>query len=141
MSVQEPFLIGEMPNSPIVSVLLADDSDVLRRVIVDFLEDERLLRVVGEASNFKELLQKASELKPRVVLMDVHMRVESEIEPEFIKSVLTGSAERILAMSLSTDDETRELSNSFGATLLLDKSNLCEELIPTIQKLCSDFVS
>lgn len=138
MNVQEPFLTLDGANPSLVRVLLADDSDKLRRVIVNFLEEEGPVRVVGEASGFKELVKKVAELKPRVVLMDVHMRDESAVAPDYIKSALVGSAGRILAMSLYTDNETRELSLSYGATLLLDKSKLCTELIPAIKKLCTE---
>jgi DNA-binding NarL/FixJ family response regulator len=138
MFTLEPFLPLDGANSSYVRVLLADDSEKLRRVIVNFLEEEGPVRVVGEASGFKELVQKAAELKPRVVLMEVHMRDESALAPDYIRSVLMGSAGRILAMSLYTDSATRELSLSYGATLLLDKSKLCTELIPAIKKLCID---
>jgi two-component system, NarL family, response regulator LiaR len=138
MNALKPLLMPDGANPPLVRVLLADDLDKLRRVIVNFLEEEGPVRVVGEASGFKELLRKVAELKPRVVLMDVHMRDEWSVTPDYIKSVLMGSAERVLAMSLYTDNETRELSLSYGATLLLDKSKLCAELIPAIKKLCTD---
>ncbi len=138
MNALKPLLRPDGANPSLVRVLLADDLDKLRRVIINFLEEEGPVRVVGEASGFKELVQRAAELKPRVVLMDVHMRDESAMAPGYIRSVLKGSAERILAMSLYTDNETRELSLSYGATLLLDKSKLCTDLIPAIKKLCTD---
>jgi DNA-binding NarL/FixJ family response regulator len=118
-------------------MLLADDSDVLRRVIFNFLEHEPWVEIVGEAKNFTELLRKAPELKPRIVLMDLHMRDESEFKPDFVRSKLQASAERVVAMSLFNDDEAIELSNSYGASLLLDKSKLGTDLLPAIEKVCT----
>jgi DNA-binding NarL/FixJ family response regulator len=48
MSVQEQSLIGGLEITPI-RMLLADDSDVIRRVLFDFLQDEPLIEIVGEA--------------------------------------------------------------------------------------------
>jgi hypothetical protein len=67
MSVQEQSLIGRLEITPI-RILLADDSDVIRRVLFDFLQDEPLIEIVGEAKDFTELLEKALALKPRIVL-------------------------------------------------------------------------
>ena len=87
MSVQEQSLIGRLEITPI-RILLADDSDVIRRVLFVFLEDEPLIEIVGEAKDFTELLEKAFALKPRIVLMDLHMRDEYKFKPEFVRSEL-----------------------------------------------------
>jgi DNA-binding NarL/FixJ family response regulator len=136
MDVQEQSLIGWPKITPI-RMLLADDSDVIRRVLFDFLQEEPLIEIVGQAKDFTELLEKALALKPRVVLMDLHMRNEYKFKPEFVRSELQSSAEHVLAMSLSYDDEAVVLSNSYGASLLLDKSKLITELVRTVEKLCS----
>ena len=136
MGVQEQPLIGRPEITPI-RMLLADDSDVIRRVLFDYLQEEPLIEIVGQAKDFTELLEKALALKPRVVLMDLHMRDEYKFKPEFVRSELQASAEHVLAMSLSYDDEAVVLSNSYGASLLLDKSTLITELVRTVEKLCS----
>jgi hypothetical protein len=42
---------------------------------------------------------------------------------------------KVLAMTLGTDERTRELSDSVEAVKLLDKMELANELIPAILKL------
>ena len=64
------------------------------------------------------------------------MRDESKFAPDFVRSKLQGAAGYVLAISLMMDEEAVELSNSYGASKLLDKSKLVEELVPTIQRLC-----
>ena len=137
MSVQQQSLIDHRGKHHPIRILLADDSDVIRRVISGFLEQEPSVEIVGEARNFAELLQKVPDLKPRVVLMDVHMRDESEFNPDVIKANLHASSATVLAMSICVDDETAELSSSYGASLLLDKNNLVDDLLPTIGRLCA----
>ena len=136
MGLQQQSLIGRPKISPI-RMLLADDSDVIRRVLFVFLEDEPLIEIVGEAKDFTELLDKALALKPRIVLMDLHMRDQYKFKPEFVRSELQASAEHVLAMSRCYDDEAVGLSNSYGASLLLDKSKLITELVRTVEKLCA----
>jgi DNA-binding NarL/FixJ family response regulator len=118
-------------------MLLAVDSDVIRRVLSDFLRDEPLIEIVGEAKDFTELLGKVLALKPRIVLMGLHMRDEYKFKPEFVRSELQASAGHVLAMSHCYDDEAVGLSNSYGASLLLDKSKLITELLRTVEKLCA----
>jgi len=136
MGLQERSLISRNEITPI-RMLLADDSDVIRRVLFVFLEDEPLIEIVGEAKDFTELLGKALALKPRIVLMDLHMRDQYKFKPEFVRSELQASSEHVLAMSRCYDDEAVGLSNSYGASLLLDKSKLITELVRTVEKLCA----
>jgi len=136
VSVHEQSLIGRPKITPI-RMLLADDSDAIRRVLFVFLEGEPLIEIVGEAKDFTELLEKALALKPGIVLMDLHMRDQYKFKPEFVRSELQASAEHVLAMSYRNDDDAVGLSNSYGASLLLDKSKLITELVRTVEKLCA----
>ena len=136
MDLQGQSFISRPEITPI-RMLLADDSDAIRRVLFVFLEDEPLIEIVGEAKDFTELLEKALALKPRIVLMDLHMRDQYKFKPEFVRSELQASTEHVLAMSRCYDDEAVGLSNSYGASLLLDKSKLITELVRTVEKLCA----
>jgi chemotaxis response regulator CheB len=65
MSLQEQSLIGR-PEIISIRMLLIVDSDVIRRVLSDFLQDEPPIEIVGEAKDFTELLEKVLALKPRL---------------------------------------------------------------------------
>jgi DNA-binding NarL/FixJ family response regulator len=69
---------------------------------------------------------------PDVVLMDLRMPDENRLEPANIKKQLTGSC--LLAMSVWADEETATLAESYGAMILLDKSNLVSALLPAIEE-------
>lgn len=58
---------------PEIRVLIADDHAILRDGIRSLLEIQSGIRVVGEAANGREALEKAKLLSPDVVLMDVAM--------------------------------------------------------------------
>jgi DNA-binding NarL/FixJ family response regulator len=114
-------------------VLLAEDNDVVRRAVRQLLERNREVEVVGEATNFAETIQMLKELSPQVVVMDLHMRDETRFTPVEVKSCLNGS--QIVAISIWNDEETKALADSYGAATLLDKVNLANDLIPTINRL------
>ena len=66
--------------------------------------------------------------------MDLHMPDEFNVTPQDIKSLLNHGSQ-LLAISLCNDEDAKELAESFGATILLDKMDLANTLIPTIMHL------
>lgn len=58
-----------------IRVLVVDDSGFFRRRIVEILEADSRLKVVGTAGDGREAVQKVMELKPDVVTMDIEMPV------------------------------------------------------------------
>ena len=56
-----------------IKVLLVDDHTVIREGVRRMLSGEPDIVVVGEASSGEEALQRAQELAPHVVLMDIRM--------------------------------------------------------------------
>ena len=56
-----------------ISVLVVDDSVVIRRLIVELLDEVPDIRVVGSAANGRLALQKIDQLSPDVVTMDIEM--------------------------------------------------------------------
>ena len=60
---------------PPISVLVVDDSVVVRRLVTLALEDTEGIEVVGVAANGQIALSKVDQLKPDVVTMDIEMPV------------------------------------------------------------------
>jgi DNA-binding NarL/FixJ family response regulator len=63
-----------------IRVLLVDDHTLFRQGIRNLLSTEADLQVVGEVANAGDAIQKAAELRPDVVLMDIGMPGFSSFE-------------------------------------------------------------
>jgi DNA-binding NarL/FixJ family response regulator len=114
-----------------IKVLLADDAQMMREAIRRLLGGEPGIELVGEAADFAQTIRMAKDLRPHVIVMDLHMPKAGYLD---IKSHLNGGS-RLLAISISNDEEAKILAESFGAVTLLDKMDLYNELIPAIMRL------
>ncbi len=114
-----------------IRVLLADNSELMRKVIAGLLRDDPEIEVVAECVNFAQTVERASKLRPQVIILDVHMGDERAVTPSHLNFGLLGS--QLLAISLWKDDETKAIAEKFGAATLLDKANLVTALIPAIK--------
>ena len=115
-----------------ISVLLADDSEIMRNAIVRLLQVVPDIQILGEASGFNQTIELATKLHPQVIVLDLHMDDESSVTPSLLKYGLMGSW--VLAMSIWNDDVTKSFAKAIGAAALLEKTTLVTELIPAIRK-------
>jgi DNA-binding NarL/FixJ family response regulator len=118
-----------------IRVLLADDAKVMRHLIRELLEAQPELEVVGEAGDFAQTMRMVSDLKPRVVVMDLHMPSGIGTAPADIKSRLESCGSKLLAISIWNEEGSRDLARDFGALQLLNKMELRETLVPAILHL------
>src|SRR5258707_13571222 len=65
---------------PKIKCLLVDDHTLFRKGVRRLLESESDFEVVGEAANGGEAVEKARELRPDIVLMDIGMTGLSSFE-------------------------------------------------------------
>ncbi len=63
-----------------ITLLLADDHFIVREGLRACFADQKQIKIVGEASNGKEAIEKAEALRPDVILLDISMPVMSGIE-------------------------------------------------------------
>ena len=112
-----------------LKVLIADDAEIMRRAIKFLLKDLDEITVVGEASDFPEAVEKMTELRPDVVVIDLHMPEKFRAYGK-VESLVSGP--RMMAMSFGIDETSSELAERMGASELIDKMELVEKLIPSI---------
>jgi len=118
-----------------INVLLADNTAVMRRAIKFLLSDNDEIRIVGEASNFLETIEKTMDLSPEVIVLDLNMPDRSSFTATELKAALHGS--KVVAISFGVDEEAEALAEGVGAVTLLHKMVLSRELVLTISQLGS----
>ena len=114
-----------------ITLLLADDANSIRSAVRHILEAEPEIQVVGEAINFPQALEMCAELKPTILLLDLHMPGD-QFDAQHVKIKLLDCAKHVLAMSVWNDGNSRTLANSYGCATFLDKAQLGTELVPAI---------
>jgi len=115
-----------------IRILLAEDHVVVRESICQFLDRERDLEVVGEASDGEEAVQLTAKLKPDVIIMDVAMPNVNGIEAtKRIKTLCPATA--VLALTAYDYDQYIFALLDVGAAGYLLKDVSMQELIDAIR--------
>lgn len=83
-----------------IKVLVVDDSSFFRRRLTEILAGDVEITVIGTANNGKEAVEKAMELKPDVITMDVEMPVMDGIQA--VREILKQQRVPILMFSSLT---------------------------------------
>jgi DNA-binding NarL/FixJ family response regulator len=63
-----------------ITIVLADDHTIVRQGLAKLLEGEPRFKIVGEAENGREAVNKVETLRPDIVLMDIAMPMLNGIE-------------------------------------------------------------
>ncbi|MEA5427017.1 MULTISPECIES: response regulator transcription factor [Arcicella] len=114
-----------------ITVLLADDHDVVRKGMKMLLEDEESVKVIGEASDGLDAIEKVKALSPNVVILDLTMPKMTGIEAAKIISEEYPEV-RILIFSMHNNREYIINSVENGASGYLLKDTGKEELMRAI---------
>jgi DNA-binding NarL/FixJ family response regulator len=114
-----------------ITVLLADDHDVVRKGMKMLLEDEESVLVIGEASDGLDAIEKVKALSPNVVILDLTMPKMTGIEAAKIISEEYPDVQ-ILIFSMHNNREYIINSVENGASGYLLKDTGKEELMRAI---------
>jgi DNA-binding NarL/FixJ family response regulator len=124
----------ETQAMPPVKVLVVDDHTLFRKGIVNLLQQQSGIDVVGEAKDGREGIALAKQLLPDVILMDVQMPGCNGIQAtEAIREELPDT--RIIMLTVSEQDEDLFAAIKAGARGYLLKSVEPDHLLKAIDLL------
>ena len=112
-----------------IRVLLADDSDAIRKAVRTLLNDDSEIQVVGEAANKTELFYFLRETNPNVLVVDLHLCVEPDAMPEIRKIQDLD----LLVMSALVGPESMALAANLGIKKVLEKADLANSLVNAVK--------
>ncbi|MEV6868615.1 response regulator transcription factor [Streptosporangium subroseum] len=115
-----------------ITVLLVDDHAVVRYGLRLILESHPDIQVVGQAADGREAIARTRELRPDVILMDIHMPELDGVAA--IEQIMAASPEaRVLALSTFDLDEYVVGALRAGASGFLPKEVSPEELVEGVR--------
>lgn len=118
-----------------VTILLADDHDVIREGIKSVLSQEADYDVVGEARDGEETVEKVEKLSPDIVLLDITMPKKSGLDIlRKLNNVSPHTKIVILTMHRSPIYLNKALS--LGVKGYLHKENVVDDLLPALRCVC-----
>ncbi len=107
--------------APAITVVVADDHPLFRDGIVRAVRERPMLKLVGEASDGREALQRISELRPDVAVLDLKLPGLDGLQ--VVKALRRdGVACRVLMLSAFTEGPVVHELLSAGAAGYLSKS-------------------
>ena len=115
-----------------LGILIADDHEVVREGLRRMLENQAGWRVVGEAVDGKEAVQKARQLRPDIVILDISMPGMDGLEAtgEILKAVPSA---RVLILTVHDSEQAVRKLLRAGARGYVLKSDAGRQLVAAVE--------
>ncbi len=119
-----------------ITILIADDHDIIREGIKSVLKPHAQYQVCAEASNGEQALELVREMKPDILLLDISMPKVSGLD--IIERVKRASNKtKIIMITVHKLGAYVLKAMRRGVNGYLNKDNLAEELIPALSRVIS----
>jgi two-component system, chemotaxis family, protein-glutamate methylesterase/glutaminase len=116
------------------SVLIVDDSAVIRKVICELFTREGDFEVCGQAENGQEAIEMAQKLRPALIVTDLSMPVMNGLDETRILRRLMPEVPIIL-YSAHIDTFVEKEARAAGASAVVPKSEVVALLIARSRQL------
>lgn len=115
-----------------VRILIVDDFDPWQGFVIQLLRQQPHARIIGFASDGLEAVQKARELQPDLIVLDIDLPSLNGIEAaRRIRKAAPQS--KILFLSANADPEVVSAALSAGGLGYIHKSNAAQFLLPGME--------
>src|ERR671922_2672486 len=103
------------------SVLIVDDNAIIRQALCRLFRSEHDFEVCGEAENGQEAIERAQELHPHLVVMDLAMPVMNGIEASRVLRKLLPTVP-VIVFTHYSDVLSEKEAHSLGISIVVSKS-------------------
>jgi DNA-binding NarL/FixJ family response regulator len=118
-------------------ILVVDDFEKFRRYLCSALEQDRRFEIVGQACDGVEAVQKAAELNPDLILLDVGLPKLNGVQAAKQICKVAPRA-KILFISQEFSFDVVKAALRSGALGYIQKLNVARELLPGIEAVLAD---
>jgi PAS domain S-box-containing protein len=121
-------------NASRKQILIADDHEMLRRGLRAMLETELDWEICGEAVDGRDAVDKATALRPDLVILDINMPVLNGLVA--VRQILRNVPQtKILVFTVHDSEQTEKEIYTAGAHGYLSKSNASNNLLRVVKEL------
>ncbi len=114
-------------------ILIADDSHNVRQAIHNYLED-RNFHICGEAVDGQDVIEKARELKPDLVLMDLAMPGPNGLDAASVLKDMIPNV-RIVLFTMYSEAVSKAFTSLKDVDAMVDKADGMDKLAECVQGL------
>jgi signal transduction histidine kinase/DNA-binding response OmpR family regulator len=119
---------------PPIRILIVDDHELVRRGIRTLLTSRADFELCGEAADGVQGVDKAKELHPDIVLMDITMPNRNGLDAtRLIRKALPGT--EVILVSQNESSVVQRQAIEVDARAFVPKSNIANDLIPAIDRI------
>ena len=119
---------------PTRRVLLVDDNAVVRSFVRQLFEFQPDFEISGEAENGRDAVEKAENLKPDLIILDLIMPVMTGLDAApLLKQLLPDTL--IILFTQQEGSEVERLARAAGIDAVVSKSQAASELVLKAQTL------
>ena len=115
-------------------VLLVDDNPLVRSLVRQVFELHPDFEISGEAENGREAVEKAENLKPDLIILDLAMPVMTGLDAAPLLRKIVPDA-RIILFTVQEGREVERLARAAGIHAVVAKSQAASQLILRAQAL------
>jgi len=119
---------------PLKRVLLVDDSAIMRSMVRRLFESQPGFEVSGEAENGQEAIEKAANLKPDLIILDLVMSVMTGLDAApVLRKMLPATL--LILFTVHESREVAKLALAAGIHAVVPKTQAAAKLITQAQVL------
>jgi two-component system chemotaxis response regulator CheB len=119
-------------SAAVINTLIVDDSALARDIIRDFLESDEHFKIIGEAADGEEGIQKILSLNPDLVTLDIEMPKKNGLE--VIETVMKNDYVPIVVISSHDTASTAYEATVRGALEFYSKDTFTTSMTPEKQR-------
>jgi len=115
-----------------INIVVVDDHEIIREGLVQLLQKNSHIKVIGQAENGMEAVKLCCELKPDIIIMDIGMPLLNGIDAARQILARNSGRTKVIILSMYADDDTVMRSIETGVSGFILKTGASKELLEAV---------